>query len=88
MSTKLSSDELAAISQLEQDYGHIKLSLGDLMTKIMEYEERLSALELEKFDALDTYKKIQERDKELNATLQQKYGRGVIDMITGEITNQ
>ena len=86
MSIKLSSEELAEVNQLQQDYAQTKLNIGDIATKIAEVEDKLAALESEKFDNIETYKVLVLRDKDLSTKLQQKYGRGIIDMSTGEIT--
>jgi hypothetical protein len=88
MSEKLNAEELAEIVQLEQDYAQVKLSIGNIITQISDLDDKQAELESQKFALLENYRELNEKNKLLNTKLQQKYGRGVINVATGEIITQ
>lgn len=71
-STKLTQEELEQLNQSQLQINQIVVSLGQL--------------EIQKSNLLKQLDTIQEENKTLGQTLQEKYGDGNIDLEKGEFT--
>ena len=85
MSQKLAENELQELLSLRNDYSLVLLNLGESAAKIAELEEQLKSLQSDKENNLLNYKNLVEKDKQISKFLQDKYGKGNINIETGEI---
>jgi hypothetical protein len=82
---KLTAEELQQIKDMQAQYNKFVFELGNIEAQLQNLLVTKSAIEAEKNITLEDIKKLGEREKELVATLQEKYGNGSIDIETGEI---
>ena len=83
---KLTTEELQQIKEMQSQYNKFVFELGSIESQIQNILSAKAAAETEKTNILTDIKKLGEREKELVAVLQEKYGNGNIDIETGEIT--
>ncbi len=83
---KLTEEEIAQIKEMQQQYNKFVFELGSLEAQLAEMANHKTFMETEKSNVLGDIKKLTEREKELLASLQEKYGVGNINIETGEIT--
>jgi hypothetical protein len=83
---KLTTEELQQIKDMQSQYNKFLFELGSLEAQLQNALAAKVAIEAEKNNVLEDIKKLGDREKELVALLQEKYGNGNIDIETGEIT--
>jgi chromosome segregation ATPase len=83
---KLSQEELTQIQELQTQYNKFVFELGSVEAQIQGLSQQKSLLETEKNDIIGDIKTLGEKERELVAALQEKYGTGNINPQTGEIT--
>jgi predicted RNA-binding protein with EMAP domain len=83
VTTKLTTEELESIKSLQTQYNKFVFDLGSIEAQL---QQTKTFLESEKVTVLDSIQKLSDKEKELVALLQGKYGAGNIDIQTGEVT--
>jgi len=83
---QLTTEELQQIKDMQAQYNKFVFELGSIEAQLQNILSAKAAAETEKNNILSDIKKLGEREKELVALLQEKYGNGNIDIETGEIT--
>lgn len=86
MNKVLEKFELEQLQKLKSNYENIISSLGQLDVQKYSIEKRLHEINVEKQQHYSTLEILQQQEDELGISLNEKYGNGNIDMITGEIT--
>jgi oligoribonuclease NrnB/cAMP/cGMP phosphodiesterase (DHH superfamily) len=85
-SKKLTPEEITSITDLQKQYNTNIFELGSIEAQISLITTQLKALETEKNNVLTDLNKIEEREKVLVDSLQEKYGTGNIDLESGTIS--
>lgn len=83
---KLTPEELQQVTEMQQQYNKFVFELGSIEAQLQNVLATKTLIETEKANVLEDIKKLGEREKEVIAELQAKYGVGNIDAQTGEIT--
>ena len=83
---KLTEEEINQIKELQAQYNKYVFELGSLEAQLSEMANHKEFMESEKSNVLGDIKTLTTKEKELLATLQEKYGVGNINIETGEIT--
>lgn len=83
---KLTPEELQTIKDMQAQYNKLVFELGSIEAQLQNVLSTKTMIETEKDNVLEDIKKLSEREKEVVADLQSKYGIGNIDIETGEIT--
>jgi len=83
---KLTEEEIAQIKEMQTQYNKFVFELGSIEAQLAEMAIQKTFMESEKANTLGDIKLLTEKEKELLATLQEKYGVGNINIETGEIT--
>ena len=74
---KLSTEEVAKLTDYQNETNEIVGALGQI-------ELQFDLLEEKKEEILDKFKKLREKQNQLAAELQEKYGEGNLDLEKGE----
>jgi len=83
---KLNEEEIAQIKELQTQYNKFVFELGSIEAQLAEMANHKIFMETEKSNVLGDIKTLTAKEKELLASLQEKYGVGNINIETGEIT--
>ena len=83
---KLTTEEIEQIKELQAQYNKYVFELGSLEAQISEMANHKEFMDSEKANVLGDIKTLTTKEKELLASLQEKYGAGNIDLETGEIS--
>ena len=87
MSTiKFTEEELDNIKTIQEEYSTVGIQLVQLKLARKSSEEYIAALQQEEDRIAEQINSINEREKELTESLNDKYGIGSLDMTTGEFT--
>lgn len=87
MSTvKFTEEELENIRAIQEEYSTVGIQLVQLKLARKSSEEYMTALEQEEQRIVDQIQGINDREKQLTESLNDKYGIGSLDMTTGEFT--
>ena len=84
--TKFTEDELNSLRKLQQDYLSTQSQFGQITITEMNLSGQLEELEKIKHETEESFKKLQETEKELVDELTAKYGQGQLDPKTGVFT--
>ena len=84
--TKLTTEELESIKQLQSKYNQTIFEIGAAEAQRLVFEEQSTKLAEAKRGLLSDLKTIEQKETELIKSLQEKYGEGNINPETGEIT--
>ena len=76
---KFTDEEIKEIESLQSEFNQITYQLGQLSISESKLKEA-------KKQSLATLNSIEEKEKTLAATLNKKYGKGTLDIKTGEVT--
>jgi hypothetical protein len=82
---KLNEEEITQIREMQTQYNKFVFELGSFEAQLAEVAAHRIVLETEKSNVLNDIKSLTVREKELLASLQDKYGVGNINIETGEI---
>lgn len=82
----LTPEELQPIKELHSKYNQTVFEMGIIETQILTFEKNIEKLREDKKGLLSDLSTIEQKEAELVATLQAKYGTGAINPETGEIT--
>lgn len=83
---KFTDEELLSIRTIQEDYSTVGIQLVQLKIARKSSEEYLAALEQEEQQMGEKIEEINEKEKQLTESLNDKYGVGSLDMTTGEFT--
>lgn len=87
MKKTITSEELQDLKNLRSSYEKNVNDLGIYESQIGEYEDLIALLTQEKNKIKDNIRSLRIKEKELAKNLSEKYGNGVIDITTGEISD-
>lgn len=87
-SKKFTQEELDQITELQKANAEKVSEFGQIEIEILLANQRLENLQLAKESCQEQYTKLQEQEKELVSTLNEKYGVGTVDINTGEFIPQ
>ena len=80
---KFTQEELDSLTGLRNSYAQVELSLGRIEIARMQSEQRMEELVNEKLRLETEYNEVQEEEKSLVKTLNDKYGAGALNPETG-----
>jgi len=83
---KFTDEELMSIRTIQEEYSTVGIQLVQLKIARKSSEEYLAALEQEEQQMGEKIEEINEKEKQLTESLNDKYGVGSLDMTTGEFT--
>jgi chromosome segregation ATPase len=83
---KLTEEEITQIKELQQQYNKFVFELGSIEAQLADMANQKEFMDTEKVNVLSDIKTLTAKEKELLASLQEKYGVGNINIETGEIT--
>ena len=83
---KLTEEEITQIKEMQQQYNKFVFELGSIEAQLYDMNVHKEFMESEKNNVLGDIKTLTTKEKELLASLQEKYGVGNINIETGEIT--
>lgn len=83
---KLTTEELQAIKDMQSQYNKHAFELGSLEIQLNGIEKTKQLLHKEKELILEDIKKLGEKESEFSTKLQEAYGKGNINIETGEFT--
>ena len=85
-SKKLEKSELENLTNLRDQYGQVTSQFGQLKVEKMLLKQQLENLEKIEFDLEQKYAELQKEESGLVESLNKKYGRGQLNLETGELT--
>ena len=83
---KLTQEELLSISEIQTGYENVRKGLGDLEIARIQTEKRLDNLSNEKIRLETEYTTLTQLEANLVNSLDEKYGSGQIDPVSGVFT--
>ena len=83
---KFSEEELKSLSELSQGYQNIQTGFGQLRVQKILNQQQADALEEAEVKMEADYKDVQDKERELVQSLNEKYGPGSLDPQTGVFT--
>ena len=83
---KFSDEELQSLSDLSTNYQNIQTSFGQLRVQKILAQQQLDGLEEAEVKMEDDYTDLQQKERDLVAELNKKYGPGSLDPQTGVFT--
>jgi hypothetical protein len=84
--TQLKEEEFNKVNELQKEFQIIALQMGELHIIERNLEEELDKVKTELKNFYLSYKKIQEKEKELVSTLESNYPGVNINFETGELS--
>ena len=84
--TKFSEEELKSLSDLQSSYQQKQLQFGQLEVQRLLVSQQLEQLDSNKVQLEVDYGKVQETERKLVQSLNEKYGPGNLDPATGVFT--
>jgi hypothetical protein len=82
----LTPEELESVKELQSKYNQTVFEIGVAETQILALEKQIKKLREDKIVLLGDLDTIEQKETALVSTLQTKYGSGVINPETGDIT--
>lgn len=87
METKqFTQEEINQIKELQTNYQQIGLELVQAKLAIIQIKQQLTEYEQQEASLIDKISTINKQEQEFVAQLQQKYGKGELDLSTGVFT--
>ena len=83
---KFTDEELKSLQELSQSYQNIQASFGQIKVQKILNQQQADALEEAEVKMDADYKDIQDKERELVQSLNEKYGPGSLDPQTGVFT--
>jgi hypothetical protein len=83
---KFTEDELKSLQKLQTDYQEKQALLGQLSVQRILLNQQSEALEDRTTEAEVEYQNVQQEERDIVATLNEKYGPGQLDPATGVFT--
>jgi len=83
---KFSEEELKSLSELSQGYQNIQTAFGQVRVQKILAQQQLDSLEEAEVNMESDYSDLQQKERDLVAQLNEKYGPGSLDPQTGVFT--
>ena len=83
---KFSEDELQSLQGLQEGYQEKQAMLGQLAVQRILMSQQMDALETRQTELETEYETVQQEERDLVQTLNEKYGPGQLDPQTGVFT--
>jgi hypothetical protein len=83
---KFTQEELTQIKQIQSNYQTVGLDLVQIKLAILNTKNRLETLEMEEKSLTERILEINTSEKNLAKALEEKYGKGEIDLESGVFT--
>ena len=83
---KFTEEELQSLQTLQTNYQEKQAVLGQLAVQRILLEQQTEALEARVAEVEQEYQNVQQEERDLVATLNQKYGPGLLNPETGVFT--
>ena len=83
---KFSEDELQSLQGLQEGYQEKQAMLGQLAVQRILMSQQMDALEARQTELETEYEAVQQEERDLVQTLNEKYGPGQLDPQTGVFT--
>jgi len=83
---KVSEEELKSLSELSQGYQNIQTAFGQIRVQKILAQQQLDNLEETEVNMESDYSDLQQKERDLVAQLNGKYGPGSLDPQTGVFT--
>jgi oligoribonuclease NrnB/cAMP/cGMP phosphodiesterase (DHH superfamily) len=83
---KITPEELQQINDLQSKYNQTIFEIGAIEAQIIVFNQQINKLDESKIGLVNDLGTVERKENELVKSLQEKYGQGSIDPITGEIT--
>ena len=83
---KFSEDELQSLQGLQEGYQEKQAMLGQLAVQRILMSQQMDALEARQTELETEYETVQQEERDLVQTLNEKYGPGQLDPQTGVFT--
>ena len=83
---KFSEEELKSLSELSQGYKNIQTAFGQIRVQKILAQQQLDNLEETEVNMESDYSDLQQKERDLVAQLNEKYGPGSLDPQTGVFT--
>jgi hypothetical protein len=84
--SKLTPEELQSVNDLQSKYNQTIFEIGAAEAQIIVFQQQIDKLTETKKGLVSDLGTIERKENELVKSLQEIYGQGAIDPITGEIT--
>tara|TARA_B100001175_G_scaffold310243_1_gene313026 strand:- start:659 stop:934 length:276 start_codon:yes stop_codon:yes gene_type:complete len=84
--TKFTDDELKSLQELQESYQEKQAELGQLSVQRILQNQRTEAIEIRTQEVEQEYAEVQQKERDLVKTLNDKYGPGQLDPQTGVFT--
>ena len=84
--TKFTDDELKSLQELQESYQEKQAELGQLSVQKILQNQRTEAIEIRTQEVEQEYAEVQQKERDLVKTLNDKYGPGQLDPQTGVFT--
>ena len=84
--TKFTDDELKSLQELQESYQQKQAELGQLSVQRILQNQRTEAIEIRTQEVEQEYAEVQQKERDLVKTLNEKYGPGQLDPATGVFT--
>ena len=82
----LNEEELKQLQDFDKEKSGLIFALGQIRIEIGSLEERINELKVIETSTFDKFSTLAKNIKESSDELEKKYGSGVVDLQTGEIT--
>ena len=83
---KFSEDELQSLQGLQTSYQEKQAMLGQLAVQRILMNQQIEALEVRTTEVEQEYQTVQQEERDIVKTLNEKYGPGQLDPATGVFT--
>tara|TARA_R110002167_G_scaffold167011_1_gene364141 strand:+ start:296 stop:598 length:303 start_codon:yes stop_codon:yes gene_type:complete len=83
---KFSEDELQSLQGLQTSYQEKQAMLGQLAVQRILMNQQIEALEIRTTEVEQEYQTVQQEERDIVKTLNEKYGPGQLDPATGVFT--
>ena len=83
---KFTEDEMKQIQELQKNYQDATATLGRLSVQEIILSQQLESVDTERENIKTAYSELQKKEQTLVQTLNEKYGAGTLDIISGEFT--
>ena len=84
--TKFTDDELKSLQELQTNYGEKQNVLGQLAVQKILLNQQIDALNIRTEEVETEYQTVQQEERDIVKTLNEKYGPGQLDPKTGVFT--
>ena len=83
---KFSNEELRSLQGLQESYQEKQVLLGQLAVQKILLNQQKEAIEVRQAEVEQEYSGVQQEERDLVAKLNEKYGQGSLDPVTGVFT--